>query len=150
MYILLTYRVNMFAYLNIILPKSGMTMTYWLATQEPYIVEYVQIRMTAHAIFFCMCTRYVICISRQRFPMILKKYKQYFSVLSPLHSITLSTILLFLGSITTDTSRCLTALLLTLCKILLTSDYKYKNEIYDLLLSYSWCFKSNGLCVFCK
>lgn len=98
MYILLTYRVNMFAYLNIILPKSGMTMTYWLATQEPYIVEYVQIRMTAHAIFFCMCTRYVICISRQRFPMILKKYKQYFSVLSPLHCITLSTILLFLGS----------------------------------------------------
>ena len=42
----------MFAYLNMILLKSGMTMTYWLATQEPYIVEYVQIRMTAHAIFF--------------------------------------------------------------------------------------------------
>ena len=51
-YILLTFHVKMFVYLNIILPKSGMTMTYWLATQEPYIVEYVQIRMTAHAIFF--------------------------------------------------------------------------------------------------
>ena len=51
-YILLTYHVNMFVYSNIIPPKSRMTMTYWLATQEPYIVEYVQIRMTAHAIFF--------------------------------------------------------------------------------------------------